>query len=191
MEEVARRRLHHQIFPWMKQVNERWQAPPPGVVRLDVDASVRDNQYAACGGVIRDENRDWIMGFQKLLGTHPIMIAEILAIKTGLEVCRDLKFTHVQVFSDLLEAVNILMRDSGTQHPFRDEIEATRQLLYENWNLSIQYADREAIECADCLAKKAHDVDGQTVLLPDIPSYCRSRILLDPHHVVEGSNVHM
>ena len=41
---------------------------------------------AACGGVVRNEAGEWVVGFKKKLGLYPVAIAEVVAIKVELEV---------------------------------------------------------------------------------------------------------
>ncbi|KAI9073513.1 hypothetical protein K1719_044509 [Acacia pycnantha] len=47
-----------------------------GTIRLDVDASVRGLNQAACGGDIRDELGCWIIGFKKALDTYLTLIRD-------------------------------------------------------------------------------------------------------------------
>ncbi|XP_028755169.1 uncharacterized protein LOC114714593 [Neltuma alba] len=102
-----------------------------GELRVDVDASAQGNQQATCGGVVRDHRGKWVIGFTRKLGNYLVVAAEILAIKAGMEVCKSLNIRDFQIHSDSLEAISTLVRDSGINHPFRQEIEETRKLIYE------------------------------------------------------------
>ncbi|KAL4280973.1 hypothetical protein GQ457_03G007680 [Hibiscus cannabinus] len=55
-----------------------WSRPAPGWIKGNVDASVHTaNGLAAIGGVIRDENEDWIMGFTRPVGRCSVLLAEL------------------------------------------------------------------------------------------------------------------
>lgn len=82
------------------------------------------------------------MGFNRRIGAYPSTVAEILAIRTGLEVCLRLNLKVVRVYSDLLEAINALWRDCSLQHPYREEIEATRRLIHEFEKVQISHRYR-------------------------------------------------
>ncbi|XP_028771626.1 uncharacterized protein LOC114728836 [Neltuma alba] len=183
MEDTSIGKFHHQLFNTDHQRADHWIPPTPGCTRLDVDASIISYNKAACGGIIRDERGKWIMGFQKNLGFYPTTIAEILAIKTGLEVCQHLRLKQVQIFSNSLEAISTLLRDSGENHPYGQIIEETRQLLYEDWEVKLTHANRETLECADKLARQAHSEEVQLKLLLQIVEYCRHVIYKDAQSI--------
>ena len=185
-------KLKHQLFSDTTQTGTHWEKPTPryvrlelapGYVRLDVDASVRDHNQAAVGGLIRDDRGRWIIGFMKSIGTFPVAVAEVLAIMIELEVCQHYKFQKIQVCSDSLEALNILLRDSTSDHPFKAEIKATRQLMYEDWQIVLSFSSRETIECVDILAREAHANDMQLRVVPHVHPRCRTRFMLDITHV--------
>ncbi|KAI9091923.1 hypothetical protein K1719_027858 [Acacia pycnantha] len=152
--QLAIQRLKHQLLAETAQPDTKWRKPTPGYVWLDVDASIRNHNQAAVGGLIRDDTGSWIYKLQK-----------------------------VQAFSDSLEALNILLRDNTSDHPFKAEIEATRQLMYGDWDVVLSHSSRESIECADILAKEAHAVDMQLRVIPQVHPRCRIRFMLDNMHV--------
>uniref|UniRef100_A0A2C9VZW3 RNase H type-1 domain-containing protein n=1 Tax=Manihot esculenta TaxID=3983 RepID=A0A2C9VZW3_MANES len=46
------------------QCNSKWTNPPVGVVKLNTDASISPNNHLAFGGgIIRDSNGSWLLGF--------------------------------------------------------------------------------------------------------------------------------
>ncbi|XP_028763349.1 uncharacterized protein LOC114721666 [Neltuma alba] len=109
-----------------------------------------------------------------------------MAIKTGLQVYQKLGINDILLYSDSLDALNYLMRGSGVDHPYREDIEETRQLIYEHWNLEINYGCRETLQCADFLARIAHNVTDELILLNEVPESCKARILVDKHGMREG-----
>lgn len=143
----------------------------PGTgAHLEVDASTLEHQRAACGGWIRSNDEQWLTGFKRKLGVYPCSIAELLAIKSGLEVCQMLRITKVQVYSDSIEAINMLWRDCSLHHPYREEIMATREIIQAFESVHITHKHRELLRYADFLAKEAHHTGMDLELLRDRPT---------------------
>ncbi|XP_028778309.1 uncharacterized protein LOC114734823 [Neltuma alba] len=179
LEGVEDGKWKHRIFNNQQLESSQWVPPEEGSVRVDVDASVLENGQAACGGVIRDEGGRWIAGFKRGLGVLPSTIAELLAIHTGLEVCRSLNLPNIQLCSDSLEAINMLARPNGGDHPFYNEIEEVKSLLYEWHNVRIGYSNRDSIGCADNMARTGHQVGLRLVIVPEVDPACRERYMED------------
>ncbi|XP_054794108.1 uncharacterized protein LOC129299670 [Prosopis cineraria] len=76
-----------QVFLSTLSMEDVWTPPTNSHVRLNVDSFVKDQHHVACGGVIRNNKGEWVIGFHKNLGPCQSTNAEILAIKVGLEVC--------------------------------------------------------------------------------------------------------
>lgn len=66
MEESNRDKYRHNISRIYKCIGlDQWIPPPPGEVQLDVDASENQAGNAACGGLVGDEQADWVIGLQQ------------------------------------------------------------------------------------------------------------------------------
>ena len=63
-----------------------WEAPGHGWVKINADGSVKDQKSAACGGVCRDENGRWVIGFGKYLGVSSVLMAELWGLYTGMKM---------------------------------------------------------------------------------------------------------
>ncbi|XP_028780257.1 uncharacterized protein LOC114736567 [Neltuma alba] len=146
-------------------IEDEWRPPPLSKVRLDIDASVDTHGKATCGGLIRDHRGHWVVGFKQQLGTYPPTMAELMAIKAGLEMCQQQNLRDILVYSDSMEAINTLMRDNGTNHPFRAEVEKTRELLYNLPSVKLLHEKREAVAYADILAREAQRMGGELEVL--------------------------
>ena len=70
------------------------------------------------------------MGFYKSLRLHTVVEAEIFAIMLGLKMGQRMGLQRILLYSDSLDAINILMRDSPIDHPLKDIIGETRDLLF-------------------------------------------------------------
>ncbi|KAK4284805.1 hypothetical protein QN277_001587 [Acacia crassicarpa] len=149
--------------------------------RMDVDGSVYNQHQAACGGVIRNSQGHWLMGFYKSLGISSVTEAEIHAIMTGLTVARHMGLQRAILYSDSLDAINTIMRNHYADHPFRDTIREIRDFLLQDWSVEIRHMPRENIAYADYMAKLGQDVTNvvDVVLIPIIPTGCLPMVLRD------------
>ncbi|KAI9109016.1 hypothetical protein K1719_019971 [Acacia pycnantha] len=154
--------ISNQIFTFRPLLDPH---PESGRPLFTFAASVKAGNQAACGGLIRNNRGQWVMDLKKSLELYLVTMAEILAIKTGLQVCKCMNLREIQVLSDSLEAINTLLRDSGDNHPYRILIEKTRQLLYAERSVEIRHAAREILVCTDKLAREAHSEDPQVIFL--------------------------
>ncbi|KAK4258405.1 hypothetical protein QN277_007860 [Acacia crassicarpa] len=100
---------------------------------------------------------------------------------SGLKVGRQMGFHKILLYSDSLEAVNSLMRDCCIDHPFRNIIAATRDLIYQEWSVQIYHTHRVNISCADYMAKCEMDIQhgAEVVLIPTVPNDCLHMYLHD------------
>ena len=108
---------------------------------------------AACKGVLRNTQEEWLIGFYKPLGLLSVIEAKIYAIMIGLQIGLHMGLQRIVIYSDSLDAVNILMKDCPTDHPLRDIIGETRDLLFRDWHVELHHTTRENISCADYMAK--------------------------------------
>lgn len=77
----CRQALRNQPVQARKQYQEvmvRWSPPPLGWVKCNTDGSVRgSDRLAACGGVCRDSNGQWLLGFSHNSGSSNVLWAEL------------------------------------------------------------------------------------------------------------------
>ena len=56
----------------------RWEKPPHGWVKLNMDGAIEGNpRLAGCGGLLRDDHSNWIAGFERRIGTSTSFVAEL------------------------------------------------------------------------------------------------------------------
>ena len=78
-----------------------WIKPPVGWLKLNTDGSaVGNHEIASGGGLIRNENGDWVMGFARSLGQTSRIMAELWALKDGLTIASQLRITDICVELD-------------------------------------------------------------------------------------------
>ncbi|KAK4266867.1 hypothetical protein QN277_023732 [Acacia crassicarpa] len=157
--------------------------PPTDAVRIDVDRSVRHQFQATCGGVIRNSDGHWLMGFCKSLDAHTVIEAKLHAIMLGLRVGHHMGLRKILLYSDSLDTVNILMRDCCyVDHPLKEIIKEIRDLLYSDYlDVKIHYTPRDIISFADYMAKEGHNAPANedVSLIPTIPVGCMEMAMRD------------
>ncbi|XP_054806220.1 uncharacterized protein LOC129308869 [Prosopis cineraria] len=136
--------------------NDKWHPLEKGFVRLDVDGSVYANGLATCGGALIYENGRWITSFCGKLGQLPPVLAEIIGIIMGLEICWSAGLLKIEVCTDCVEAINLLTKGFNEDHPFQDILSYATNVLNRNWSISINFGFRIVITIALNLARRAH-----------------------------------
>lgn len=129
----------------------KWQIPPRGWVKVNVDGSFIREGIGGCGGVVRGHAGEWIKGFSIKL-EEPIQIAtEVAAVLEGLKLCWDLQLRKVIVESDDKEVVEAIQ---GKRQicACKDLWEQICELSNRDWNVTFDHVLRESNECANKLA---------------------------------------
>ena len=142
-----------------------WQAPPPGVVKLNVDGACwGEHGLATIGGICRNTGGMWVFGFQKYVGRTRATSAEIWAIWQGLEILWSQDYRHVIMETDCQHALEWI-QESTAQHPDFNVIIKIREIQRRAWSCCLQHVVREANGCADWLAKRASQGSTDLVVL--------------------------
>ncbi|KAF7824839.1 ribonuclease H [Senna tora] len=132
----------------------RWEAPTLGTVKINVDGSSLGNPgKAGIGGLIRDSDGEWIIGFTASIGFNKILYAELLAIKYGLELAWERQCPKVICESDSTDAIQLVEWAKIEVHMYGSLIGEIRELLERNWEARLIHTLREGNQCADYLAK--------------------------------------
>src|SRR3954466_2847479 len=96
--------LNRGIFNWLFG-----KKPSSKVIKLNIDGASKGNPgEAGIGGLFRNYNGDFIMGFASYLGTSTSIIAEAKAIYFGLHLAKENNLTNLWIESDSEIMVKIL-----------------------------------------------------------------------------------
>ncbi|KAK5836136.1 hypothetical protein PVK06_011891 [Gossypium arboreum] len=106
---------------------------------------VRDSEYAAIGGVVRDHDGNWIVGFTHFLGVCSLFVAEFWTILDGILILLNKGYKQAIIMTDNLEVTqnltNLDLEDLGitvlrrTQHIMQPEGEWKIKHIPRNQNL--------------------------------------------------------
>ena len=136
-----------------KVIRVAWEKPPLGWLKLNTDGSALGNPgKAEGGGLIRDHQGNWIRGFARAHGYSTSSLAELWALRDGLEIAKDLGINNLIVEMDTLSIV-LLMNNTKANLLMEPLLSDYRKLLAEISNKRIVYTFREANQCADILAR--------------------------------------
>ena len=108
---------------------------------------------ARCGGLIRDDQGNWLGGFLRHIGHANSFIAEVWALGDGLQLCHLMNDHSVVVELDasaLVTTLNNLVYANTILSPLFDDCQ---QLIARIPQCRIRYIFREGNMCVDKLAR--------------------------------------
>ena len=92
-----------------KVIQVAWEKPPLGWMKLNNDGSALGNPgKAGGGGLIRDHQGNWVRGFARAYDNTSSSIAELWALRDGLEIAKDLGLNNLIVEMDALSIVLLM-----------------------------------------------------------------------------------
>jgi ribonuclease HI len=141
-----------------------WKPPSGAAVKLNVDgSSVGNPGRSGFGGLIRDTNDNWLLGFSGSCGITTNINAELQAIFYGLEKAWSHGCRHVKSESDCQSALKLIKEWVPTTHPYAPIIDLIKRFIDYPWFLSFHHSLREDNSCADWLAKYGTSLDNSTL----------------------------
>lgn len=92
-----------------KIIKLNWEKPPTGWVKINSDGcATRDNKHACCGGVMRNENGNWLCGYACEIGSSTEFEAEAWGILHGLRIAAKRGYRKIKVELDAKHVVQCL-----------------------------------------------------------------------------------
>ncbi|KAK8548028.1 hypothetical protein V6N12_060955 [Hibiscus sabdariffa] len=129
-----------------------WSRPPRGWIKANVDASVHSGDgHAAIGGVLRDENGCWILGFRRSIGCCSVLVAELWAVQDMLARAWSLDIRRLVLETNCMEVVQLL-NCSSTSTVGNTLVRLIMDWTRENWQLVIRYVPRVHNQLTDRFA---------------------------------------
>ncbi|XP_073059549.1 uncharacterized protein [Primulina eburnea] len=134
-----------------------WKPPSPNFFRLDVDAGfdTKRNKFSV-GAIIRD-SRGVTRGAHALIICNPgsVLAAEILAIRSGIDLCLQVGMSSVCIYSDSMEAVRVVHNPDLDTGPCGALALEVNSMFVGNQFVSIKHMHRSANSVAHFLARRA------------------------------------
>ncbi|KAF5204674.1 Ribonuclease h protein [Thalictrum thalictroides] len=136
----------------------QWMPPPPYWLKMNIDGS-SNGQIGGIGIVIRNEFGGFIAGLSKQVGKVTNDMAELWAIKDGLQTMSRLGVRQVQVESDSTFAIGAVSGSINYAWCFRPLVNDCKKIM-ESMSVVFLYVYREANKPADFLAKRSLHQDN-------------------------------
>ncbi|XP_028785542.1 uncharacterized protein LOC114741444 [Neltuma alba] len=177
MEVIKAREADKEVRGCRVDANEnRWSVPERGWVKVNSDGSSRgDPGPAGCGGVLRDHEGEWIVGFGKGLGWCTAYEAECWGAFLGLQLALEKGYQriHLEVDSECL--VKALRAKTKEDEPIDAHTRMVRDAADRCVRIRISHTQRTNNGCADAMAKWSASWDG----------YEERRLFSKPPSIVE------
>jgi ribonuclease HI len=151
---------------------------------LNVDGSLLGaTDSAGYGGLLRNNNGEFILGFYGAAATPSILFAELMAVLKGLQLCWENGYRRIVCCSDSLHTVNLIRDGVSVHHRFANEVFSILQLIDKDWNVVVEHTLREGNTYEDVLAKMGAQSDVPLVSFHTPPMELASPLLADAQGV--------
>ena len=155
-----------------RHIQIRWEKPASNWSKLNSDGSfVHNIGISGGGGLIRNSDGDWIMGFARNIGSTSSEAAELWVLRDGLTLCHQLKLMAVEVELDAKLIVNAITNNSCCHSALSPFIDDCRKLLSQLPQVKVLHCYWEANFCADALAKMGISQEQDFILYPLPPTH--------------------
>ncbi|GLU17060.1 hypothetical protein SLE2022_334570 [Rubroshorea leprosula] len=132
-----------------------WDPPPPEWIKLNTNGSVIGNPgLGGCGGVFRDSQGQWVLGFTRNIGFTTALATELWAIRDGLQLAFNLHFNHIIIETDYYVAFQLIFTAPNPHHPHGILILDCRALLNKIPHARLRHVFRESNMVANTMAKR-------------------------------------
>ena len=132
----------------------RWERPPTGWKKLNTDGSYLGGlDRAGCGGLVRDEQGEWVVGFTRHIGSTNSFIAELWGLREGLLLCCNLNIQSLIVEMDAQAVVAVLRNNDYVNNVISPILDDCKQLAARFQRIRFNHCYRQANRCADLLAR--------------------------------------
>ncbi|KAL0000141.1 hypothetical protein SO802_019743 [Lithocarpus litseifolius] len=134
-----------------------------------LDIMSADVGVAGGGGVIRNEERHWIRGFPRNIGTTTSLLTENLAFRDGLNLCISMNLEAVEIGVDAKAIVDLIANGNNSDPFISPLIDDCKTLPSWIPHKKIGHCFKEANKCADALAKIGTSLLVDFVLFMPLP----------------------
>ncbi|PNX90713.1 ribonuclease H, partial [Trifolium pratense] len=113
-----------------------WKRPQGGWVELNCDEAYKESlDLVGCGGLIRDCDGQWRIGYTQKIGTCDALHAEMWGMHEGLKIVRRQSFSHLIVESDSKLLVDMVTNNCKINGATPILIRRIRDLINLSWHV--------------------------------------------------------
>ncbi|KAK7246605.1 hypothetical protein RIF29_41474 [Crotalaria pallida] len=166
-----------------------WKKPGIGWTKLNFDGSCKGKSgKASIGGVLRNHNAEFLLGYAESIGQANSTIAELLALRRGLELVLENGWNNdIWLEGDAKTLVEIIVQRRQVRcMEVRRHISDINSILPGFNNCIVSHIYREGNRAADKFAQLGHLFDEPRIWI-DVPP---DEVLAIVHEDAEGKIVH-
>ena len=160
----------------VKQV--QWSKPVEGWLKLNTDGSVISTSgLSRCGGLIRDNAGQWIVGFAKSISVSSSITADLWALTEGLSLCIEKEASAVEIELDASATISLVASNVNTNGDLSSLVDDRRELLLRLPQVKLSHCFREANFCVNALAKLGSASSNVSLVFVNPPPLAVSQLL--------------
>lgn len=174
-----------------KQIMIKWMPPDQRWYKLNSDGlKVGDSGGTGYGGLIRDENGRWVVGFVRNLGIASAYVAKSWGVLEGVTLARQRVIDFLEINVDSKVVVDGLKGDRQGCLEGWTIVGAIRKMVSGLEQVKISHIYREANQCADLHVNHARTQEEDLMILEHPIGLLTQLLLMDscgvetPHVVV-------
>ena len=124
-------------------------------------SSIGNPGLAGGGGLIRDKEGAWVVGFARNIGISSSFIAELWALRDRLLICVHRNFNAVEVELDAKAVIDVLSASKCTNSLVAPLVDDCKQLATQIHQIHFKHCFREVNRSADKLARMGATQDSE------------------------------
>ncbi|KAJ7946890.1 Ribonuclease H [Quillaja saponaria] len=154
------------IRRWHKEpIPVTWEKPDIGWTKLNFDGSCKGRKWkASIGGVVRNHKAEFLLGYAESIGHANSTIAEITALRRGLELVLENGWNDVWLEGDAKTLVDIISRRRQVRcMEVQRHLSHVNSIIPEFNNCIVTHVYREGNRAADKFAQMGHQLKKPTI----------------------------
>ena len=137
---------------------------------LNTDGSVAGNfGVVGGGGLIRNTNGEWVTGFARRIGKTSSFLAELWALRDGLQLCLQTQAQAVLIELDSKSIVDAFNSQGYSNTIVSSIMDDYRHMITWIPQTRFRHIYRKANRCADLLAKVGTSIEGDFIVFHSPP----------------------
>ncbi|XP_057443884.1 uncharacterized protein LOC130736046 [Lotus japonicus] len=142
-----------------------WSLPSQDFIKLNSDGSYKEDvNIMGGGGILRDNQGNWIAGFTSSQSEGSPFLAEALALRDGLRLAWGHGIRKLVCETDCQDLNEVLVDMSRVnRHDHAAVLKDIKELMERNWRITLAWTQRECNTAADWLARQ-----GALSLIPGV-----------------------
>ncbi|KAB1227763.1 hypothetical protein CJ030_MR1G028910 [Morella rubra] len=151
---------------WHKEaIPVAWEKPEVGWTKLNFDGSSKGKAgKASIGGVFRNHKAEFLLGYAESIGTASSTIAEVAALRRGLELVLENGWNDVWLEGDYKTLIDIIVKRRQVKSAeMQRHVSDINLIIPELKNCRVTHVYREGNRAADKLAQIGHRLDKPRV----------------------------